>query len=76
MVESPAREMQSEKCGLYENYSSKEASNYGIVPTVRKWKKIYPNLHESTVRGFKNHCGTQETSRKNKSLKKVIVNKF
>ena len=85
MVDSAARKKPSKKRGSYENYSRKDcflmgknASIYGIASTIRKWKKAYPNLNESTVRGFKKRCETQtsEASWKNKSPKKVIVNKL
>lgn len=85
MVDSAARKKPSKKRGSYENYSSKDrflmgknASIYGIASKIRKWKKAYPNLNESTVRGFKQRYETQisEAIWKNKSPKKVIVNKL
>lgn len=85
MVKSATRQQPSRKRGAYKDYSSKDrfsmgknASIYGIASTVRSWKKTYPNLNESTVRGFKKRYETQikDASRKNKSPKKVIVNKL
>ena len=49
-----------------------------MVASVRAWKKTYPNLNESTVRGFKKRYGAQlkEASCKNVSPKKKLVNKM
>ena len=49
-----------------------------MVASVRAWKKTYPNLNESTVRGFKKLYGAQlkEASCKNVSPKKKLVNKM
>ena len=51
---------------------------YGPASTTRKWKKTYPNLNESTVRGFKKRYDAHisDADRKKKSPKKVIVNKL
>ena len=45
---------------------------------TRKWKKTFPNLNESTVRGFRKRYEAQikDAHRKKKSPKKVIVNKL
>ena len=70
--------------GTYKVYSDKDrfsieknASIYGTASTVRRCKKIYPHIHESTVRGFKKHYKAQinDEIRKNKSPT-VIVNKL
>ena len=56
----------------------KDVSIYGPSSAARKWKKTYPNLNESTVRGFRKSCEAQikDAHRKKKSPKKVIVNKL
>ena len=56
----------------------KDASIYGSSSETRKWKKTYPNLNESAVRGFRKRYKAQikDAHRKKKSPKKVIVNKL
>ena len=56
----------------------KDASIYGPSSATRKRKKTYPNLNESTVRGFRKYYETQikDAHRKKKFPKKVIVNKM
>ena len=71
--------------GSYQVYSDKDrfligkdSSIYGPSSATRKWKKTYPNLNESTVRGFRKRYEAQikDAHRKKKSPKKVIVNKL
>ena len=52
---------QTSKCGAYKVYTDKDRYSVGkytscheVAASVRAWKKTYPNLNESTVRGFKN----------------------
>ena len=49
-----------------------------MASEVRRQKKIYPHINESTVRGFKKRYETQikDEIRKKKSRKTVIVNKL
>ena len=56
----------------------RDASIYGPSSAARKWKKNYPNLNESTVRGFRKRyeAQTKDAHRKKKSPQKVIVNKL
>ena len=51
----------------------KYASCHGVAASVIAWKNTYPNLNESTVRGFKKRyeAKLKETSRKNVSPKKL-----
>ena len=51
---------QTWKRGAYKVYTDKDrycigkyASCHGVAASVGAWKKTYPNLNESTVRGFK-----------------------
>ena len=60
MVYSAIRKKLTKARGTYKVYSNKDrfsigknASIYGTASTVRRWKKIYPHINESTVRGFK-----------------------
>ena len=52
---------QTSRRGAYKVYTDKDrysvgkyTSCHGVAASVRAWKKTYPNLSESTVRGFKN----------------------
>ena len=56
----------------------KHASIHGTASAVRKWKKDYPQVNESTMRGFKKRYEAQinEERQKKRSPKKVIVNKL
>ena len=65
--------------GLYKSYSAKDrfligkhASIHGTASAVRKWKKDYPQVNESTIRGFKKRYEAQinEERQKRKSPKK------
>ena len=49
-----------------------------MAASVRAWKKTYPNLNESTVRGFKKRYEVKlkGASRKNVSPKKKLANKM
>ena len=85
MVDSAVRKKPSKARGTYKVYSDKDrfsigknASIYGTASTVRRWKKIYPHINESTVRGFKKRYEAQikDEIRKKKSPKTVIVNKL
>ena len=85
MVDSAIRKKPSKARGTYKVYSDKDrfligknASIYGTASTVRRWKKTYPHINESTVRGFKKRyeAQIQDENRKKKSPKKVIVTKF
>ena len=69
----------------YKSYSAKDrfligkhASIHGTASAVRKWKKDYPQVNKSTIRGFKKRYEVQinEERQKKKSPKKVIVNKL
>ena len=71
--------------GLYKSCSAKDhfligkhANIHGTASAVRKWKKDYPQVDESTIRGFKKRYEAQinEERQKRKSPKKVIVNKL
>ena len=60
MVYSAIRKKLTKARGTYKVYSNKDrfsigknASIYGTASTVRRWKKIYLHINESTVRGFK-----------------------
>ena len=75
-VDASVRKKLKQSRGSYKAYSDKDrfligkdASIYGPSSATRKWKKTYPNLNKSTVRGFRKRC-------KKKSPKKVIVNKL
>ena len=76
---------QTLKRGAYKVYTNKDrysigkyASCHGMATSVRAWKKIYPNLNESTIRGFKKHyeAKLKEASPKNLSPKKKLANKM
>ena len=76
---------QTSKRGAYKVYTDKDrysigkyASCHGVAASVRAWKKTYPNLNESTVRGFKKRyeAKLKEASRKNVSPKKKLANKM
>ena len=56
----------------------KHASIHGTASAVRKWKKDYPQVNESTIRGSKKCYEAQinEERQKKKSPKKVIVKKL
>ena len=84
-VDASVRKKLKQSRGSYKAYSDKDrfsigkdASMYGPASTTRKWKKTYPNLNESTVRGFKKRYDAHinDADRKKKSPKKVIVNKL
>ena len=79
------RKKPSKVRGTYKDYSHKDrfsigknASIYGTASTVRRWKKIYPHIHGSTVRGLKKSYEAQmkDEIRKNNSPKTVTVNKL
>ena len=55
----------------------KHASMHGVASVFRKWKKDYPHLSESTVRGFRKRYESQlkEASLKKQSPKKTLRNK-
>ena len=85
MVDSAVRKKTNKARGSYKVYSNKEsfsigknASIYGTAPTVRKWKKTYLHINESTVRGFKKRYEAQirDENRNKKSPSKVTVNKL
>ena len=85
MVDSDVRKEPSKARGTYKVYSDKDrfstgknASIYGVASTVRRWKKIYPHINESTVREFKKHYEAQikDEIPKKKSQKTVIVSKL
>ena len=57
---------QAKKRGAYMVYTDKDrysigkyASCHGMAASVTAWKKTYPNLNESTVRGFKKRYKTK-----------------
>ena len=84
-VDISVRKKLKESRGSYKAYSDKnrfligkDASIYGPSSATRKWKTTYPNLNESTVRGFRKRYETQinDARCKNKSPQKVIVNKL
>ena len=73
------------KRGAYKVYTSKDcysigkyANCHGLAASVRAWKKTYPNLNESTVRGFKKRykAKLKEASRRKISPKKKPANKM
>ena len=85
MVDSDVRKEPSKARGTYKVYSDKDrfsigknASIYGIASTIRRWKKIYPYINESTIRGFKKRYEAQikDEIPKKKSQKTVIVSKL
>ena len=85
MVDSTIRKKPSKTRDTYKVYSDKDhfsnvknASIYGTMSTVRRWKKIYLYINESTVHGFKKFYEAQikDEIRKKKSPKTVIVNKL
>ena len=53
-------------------------SCHEVATSVITWKKNYPNLNGSTMRGFKKRCEVKlkEASRKNVSPKKKLANKM
>ena len=70
--------------GSYKGYTDrdrfsmgKHASMHGVASVLKKWKKDYPHLSESTVRGFRKRYESQlkEASRKKQSPKKTLRNK-
>ena len=76
---------QTSKRGAYKVYTEKDrysigkyASCHRLVASVTEWKKTYPNLNESTMRGFKKRyeAKIKEASRKNVSPKKKLANKM
>ena len=84
-VNASVRKKLKQSRGSYKAYSDKDrflsgkdASIYGPSSATRKWKKTYPNLNESTVRGFRKRYEAQikDAHRKKKSPKKVTVNKL
>ena len=85
MVDSAVRKKPNKARGRYKVYSDKgrfsigkNASIYGTASTVRKWKKSYLHINESTVRGFKKRYEAQirDENCKKKSPRKFIVNKL
>ena len=85
MLDSAVRKKLSKARGTYKVYFDKDrfsigknASIYGTASALRRWKKIYPHINESTVRGCKKRCEAQikDEIRKKKSPKTVIVNKL
>ena len=85
-VTSNIRKEQTKKSrGSYKSYSAKDrflmgkhASIHATASGVRKWKKDYLQVNESTIRRFKKRYEAQinEKRQKKKSPKKVIVNKL
>ena len=85
-VTSNIRKEQTKKPrGSYKSYSTKDrfligkhASIHGTISAVRKWKKDYPQVNESTIREFKKRYEAEinKERQKKKSSKKVIVNKL
>ena len=84
-VDTSVRKKRKQSLGSYKVYSDKDhfligkdTSKYGPSSATRKWKKTYPNLNESTVRGFRKRYEAQikDAQRKKKSPKKVIINKL
>ena len=82
-VDASVRKKLNQSSGSHQAYSDKDrfligkdASIYGPSSATRKWNKTYPNLNESTVRGFRKGYEAQikDAHRKKKSPKKVIVN--
>ena len=60
MVYSTERKKPSKARGTYKVYSDRDRFSIGkneiingTASIVRRWKKIYPHINESTVRGFK-----------------------
>ena len=61
MVDSVVRKKPSKARSTYKVYSDKDLFSigknvniYGTASTVRRWKKIYPHINESSILGFKN----------------------
>ena len=55
----------------------KYATCHGVATSVRAWKKNYPNLNETTMRGFKKRKKQlKEASRNNVSTKKKLANQI
>ena len=84
-VDASVRKKLKQSCGSYQAYSDKDrfligkdTGIYGPSSATKKWKKTYPNLNESTVRGFRKRYEAQikDAHRKKKSSKKVIANKL
>ena len=84
MVDSAVRKKPNKARGSYKGDSDKDrfsigknASIYGTASTVRKWKKTYPHINESTVRGFKKRYEAQireENRKKNLQEKSSSTN--
>ena len=60
------KEQTKKSCGSYKSYSAKDcfligkhASIHGTASAVRKWKKDYLQVNESTIRGFKKRYEAQ-----------------
>ena len=51
---------------------------YGVAASVRAWKKTYPNINKSTMRGFEKRyeAKLKEESDENVSPKKKLANKM
>ena len=84
MVDSAIRKKPSKARGNYNVYTEKDrfsigknASIYGTAYVVRKWKKAYPHINESTVRGFKKRYEAliRDENRKKKPHTNAIVNR-
>ena len=85
-VTSNIRKEQTKKSrGSYKSYSAKDrfligkhASIHDTASAVRKCKKDYPQVKESTIRGFKKCYEAQinEERQKKKSPKNLILNKL
>ena len=82
-VDASVRKKLKQSRGSHQAYSDKDrfligkdASIYGPSSATRKWNKTYPNLNETTVRGFRKRYEAQikDVHSKKKSPKKVIVN--
>ena len=78
-VDASVRKKLKQSRGSHQAYSDKDrfliekdASIYGPSSANRKWNKTYPNLNESTVRGFRKSYEAQIKDAHRK--KKVIVN--
>ena len=76
---------QTSKCGAYKVCTNKDRCSIGkyvschrMAASVRARKMTYPNLNESTLRGFKKRYETKlkEASCKNVSPKKKLSNKM
>ena len=66
MVDSAERKKRSKACGTYKFTlikTIKKCKRYGTTSTVRRWKKIYPHINESTVSGFKDQIGKKKSSK-------------